>query len=149
VDVSQLLSVFALTVDVEVVIPWLPKRWRQIRRPEIHLPSLSLLLAASPRHSLLQHLHRKEKTATRRLADQQMKMFRRHNVTTHGEVVLCSDFFKNLQKEILTVRRRQKLLPTVTGARDEMLIPAAVNSSQPLGHLVILSTHPFAKPAKE
>src|SRR6516165_5879676 len=56
--VTQLLDIFPLRKNIEVIVTRLPEsRWRHLI-PELHLISiLSLLPAATQRDALLQHLH--------------------------------------------------------------------------------------------
>ena len=125
--VFELLHLLLVTPHIEIVKSPLPEL-----RPRILSSKLKLELANNcfpphlPRHSLLQHLQHRRRRPFRRLAHQQMNVFRHHHKSHQRKSVSITHLAQDFYKQIPRPHRPQQRQAPVTTAGDEMQIVLAV-----------------------
>ena len=136
--VVELFDSLLQTPHIEVVKPPLPKPGLRIFsnfKAQMQLPSIrSLSPAQAPGDALFQDLNHKRRCSLGRLADQQVNVIRHNDVANECKTVALPDFAENLNESILGTNRTQEGHAPVTTERDEMKMPAPVNSNQFVGH---------------
>ncbi len=130
VHVFQLLHLLLVTPHIEIVKPPLPELRQRILSSKLKLELANNFLPPPPphlpRHSLLQHLQHRRRRPFRRLAHQQMNVFRHHHESDQSKSVSIAKLTQYLHKQVARSLRSQQRQPPVTTASDEMQIVLAV-----------------------
>ena len=138
VDVAEFFQPFRVAPDYEIIKSPLP----HVSLGEHFIPEFALgriamssqALEKLVREALLQHLHHGRWSALLRLADQQMEVFRHHDISDHYKTVAAADLFENFQKQASTGGSSQHGTAVVTTRRDEVQVAAAVASLETFRH---------------
>src|SRR5882762_907547 len=134
VHVIKLLAFLAVTVDVKIVKPRLPKLPELLRDFRNRQGSLCHFVAQFARDTLLQHLQHRRRSPLCGLAEQQVNMLRHEDITDQGEFILATNAGKFLNEKIFSAYRLQKGEPTITAESDEVQMATTVIALQPFRH---------------
>ncbi len=128
--VFELLHLLLVTPHIEIVKSPLPELRQRILSSKLKLELPNNFLPPPPphlpRHSLLQHLQHRRRRPFRRLAHQQMNVFRHHHESHQRKSVSVAYLTQDLHKQIPRPHRPQQRQAPVTTAGDEMQIVLAV-----------------------
>jgi len=139
VHVLQFFLQFLLAPHVEIIKSPLPKmrlfcvtaleRQRQLcaRRP-------SSSFQESPRHLLLQYLQYLRWIFLGGLADQQMHMFRHHDISNEAERMPAANFIQDFHEAVSRPRRTKKRPPSITTESNEMQVALSVMTFERIAH---------------
>jgi len=123
-NVTEFRGALALAENYEIVESPLPKM-------TVAAPPIAMFDRwGHPEHSLrkrfLQRLHDNRRILSFRLSDQQVHMFRHHDVTDHDKSKTPPNFFEHFQKQIACPWTAQQRFSLIATGGDEMQISGAV-----------------------
>ena len=138
VDVAEFFQPFRVDPDYEIIKSPLP----HVSFGEHFIPEFALGRAAMSlqpleklvREALLQHLHHGRWRALLRLADQQMEVFRHHDISDYDKTVAAADLLEGFEKQASTGGGSQHGTAVITTRSDEMQVAAAVASLETFRH---------------
>jgi hypothetical protein len=122
VHVFQLLHMLALCEDVEVIIARLPEG----------------PFAAMNRNRKLQRLDCLGQDSPLRFTDQQMHMFRHHDIAENTKVIPDTNRFQGTFKEVTSLLRIKMRLPSIATEGDKVEVSGVLIADQFLSHAILL-----------
>ena len=136
--VVKFLDSLLQTPDIEIVETSLPETAERIiadRECQTGLPGkIPLPAAHAVRNALLQNLNDRGRRTFGRLADQQMDVFRHHDIPHQGESVAVACFSQDLDKRIASANGGQQWQPPVASESDEMKMAASKLANEFVSH---------------
>jgi hypothetical protein len=132
--VVQLLGVFALAENIEVVGALLPERRRKFGLPQWYLTLGLLLSAAAPGDTLFENLHGYRNISLSGFADQEVEVIGNDHIAPNYELVFLPHFFEDFEKQIATVAGAEEGLTMIAAAGNEVFVATGVKTFQTSGH---------------
>ena len=133
--IPQLLYPLLLRANVEVIKPLLPGPLRRDCKQLALVLFPSQAIQHPPRKSDLQRLHHLRQRLLVRLAHQQVKVLRHHDISEDDESIPLPHRLQHLQKQIASPPRSQPGPSPVTTAGYEVQVLPAIMPLQTLGHV--------------